>query len=136
MESKRALLPLIGSIIIAAGLIIAAVIFAVAAGKVAERPIMGSMSGTLSSGSLYPSQSMDLMTSRELQDYLEIRTDVRPYMDDDENDLRARAGMEANITSGKWPGFPYVMLGGKLYFSKSAVDEWFTENAKNQLVID
>jgi len=44
--------------------------------------------------------------------------------------------LEKNITSGKWPGFPYVKIGKDYYFNKTAVDNWFAEQGEKQLVIE
>jgi len=43
--------------------------------------------------------------------------------------------LEKNITSGKWPGFPYVKIGKDYFFNKTAVDNWFAEQGKKQLEI-
>jgi len=43
--------------------------------------------------------------------------------------------LEKNITSGKWPGFPYVKIGKAYYFNKTAVDNWFAAQGEKQLEI-
>ena len=136
------------SLIIAAGLIVAAIIFANA---MADRPMVGSFSGSLSQ---YASTSNDLMDIEVLRDYLSIypvdNHEIIYYDDEgnatddkgnlilsyDEQVAALRMELEQNITSGAWPGFPYVKVGDRLYFSKKAVDEWFYTQSKAQLNLE
>lgn len=127
MDTKKTLILLICSVVIAVGFIIGASIFSNA---LAERPLMGSFSGSLSSSDY----SSDLMNTDVLMGYLGIypQQDAADY---DAEMKRLKSELESNITSGAWSQFPYVSISGRLYFSKQAVDEWFLEKGKGQTVI-
>ena len=133
------------SLIIATGFVVAAVIFANA---MADRPMVGSFSGSLSQ---YAAANNDLMDIDVLRDYLSmypVDAGETIYYDDEGNAMddngspvlgydeqvdALRMELQQNITSGAWPGFPYVKVGDRLYFSKKAVDEWFYTQSKAQL---
>ena len=132
-------------LIVAAAIVVGAVIFANA---MADRPMVGSFSGSLSQ---YASSNNDLMDIGVLRDYLSmypVDADETIYYDDagnamddngspvlgyDEQVAALRMELQQNITSGAWPGFPYVKVGDRIYFSKKAVDEWFYTQSKAQL---
>jgi len=44
--------------------------------------------------------------------------------------------MEKKIISGAWGDFPYVSINGELRFSKTAIDEWLAEQARNRIDLD
>ncbi len=139
---------IISAALIAAGLIVAAGIFAQA---LVDRPLTGSFSGSLHTGSYpYP----DLMGIDSLREYLGIYPTYEEAVPEDivmvedgqaaeiasvqpdDYDRRQEAlneELRGKILGGKWPGFPYVELDGRLYFSKQAVDDWFAEQGKKQL---
>ena len=120
------------TIIAVVGFIIAVLIFA---NVIADRPMMGNFSGSISNGYTYP----DLMEIDELKQYLRIypirnENDSEDYDDNyDKIDNKLRSELQNNIINGNWPGFPYVQLNDRLYFSKQAVDDWFAEQSKQQL---
>lgn len=129
MDTKKTVILLICSVIVAAGIITGAAIFSSA---LAERPLVGSFSGNLSSSNYSPP---DIMGTESLMGYLAIypQSDVNDY---DAEMGRLKSELESSILSGKLPDFPYVSINGKLYFSRQAVDEWFLEKGKTQLKID
>lgn len=120
------------TIVVVVGFIIAILIFA---NVIADRPMYGNFSGSISNGYTYP----DLMEIDELKQYLRIypirnENDSEDYDDNyDKIDNKLRSDLENNILNGDWPGFPYVQLNDRLYFSKQAVDDWFAEQSKQQL---
>lgn len=131
------------TIIIAVGFIIAALIFANA---IADRPMQGNFSGSISSGSFtYP----DLMEIDDLRQYLGIYPAYEENYGEslDENYAQSheenyeelisklQSDLESSILNGDWPGFPYVQISDRLYFSKQAVNDWFAEQGKQQLRI-
>ena len=122
------------ALIIAAGMIIAAHTFS---GTVAGRPVIGSFSGSLSQSST--SEIMDLPALRYYlslypsESYGEYGGDGSSYMDYDAENAKMLDDLQRDIVSGKWPDFPYVQLGERMYFSKQAVDDWFYAQAKVQL---
>lgn len=117
---------LLFAIIIAAGMIIAASIFS---NTVADRPMMGSFSGSISQSAY---SDMELMSIDELRYYLSMYpAESYTYMEE----VKMSNELQSKITSGTWPGFPYVQLGERLYFSKKAVDDWFFEQGKAQLSV-
>ena len=124
--------PFIFCTIVVVGFIIAILIFA---NIIADRPMYGNFSGSISNGYTYP----DLMEIDELKQYLRIypirnENDSEDYDDNyDKIDNKLRSDLESNILNGDWPGFPYVQLNDRLYFSKQAVDDWFAEQSKQQL---
>lgn len=129
MDTRKIITLLLCSLIIAVGIIVGS---AVSSSTLAERPLTGSFSGSISSSEMADTQIMDtyalmyelgIFPSQESLDY------------DAEND-RLKSELESNILSGKWPGFPYVSLNGQMYFSKTAVEEWFAQMGKTQLVIE
>lgn len=131
------------SVIIAAGLVIAAVIFS---GAVADRPLVGSFSGSLSQYEY--AQESALMDTEMLRMYLSLYPTQEMYTteyDEEGNEIMSgydlaeetlRTALEQNITGGAWHGFPYVRLDGRLYFSKQAVDDWFYAQANAQFTAD
>lgn len=132
---KNSLPLMICAIIIAIGLIIAALVFA---NIMADRPMMGNFNGSISSNSYtYP----DLMEIDVLQQYLGIypshdEYDSEGYVDNyDKIDSKLRSDLQNDILNGVWPEFPYVQINDRLYFSKQAVDDWFAEQGKQQLRI-
>lgn len=147
MELKKSVPILLAGVIVAAGLIVAAVIFG---GALAERPMAGSFSGSLVSAAGGNSGTMDIY---ELQGYLGLHMDWKPdesayYNADSEVPVPAQPHddytaaeaqfterVRAAIVSGAWPDFPYIELGGQLRFSRQAVDEWVAEKSREQLVL-
>ncbi len=128
MDKAKIIVLLLCSLIIAAGIIIGS---AVSATTLAERPLTGSFSGSLSSSGY----DFNITTTDGLMNYLGIfANNASPDYETERNDLLKE--LEDNIISGKWPDFPYVSINGQLYFSKDAVDEWFSEKGKTRLVID
>ncbi len=132
---KNSLPMMLSAIIVAAGFIIAALIFAI---TIADRPMQGIFNGSISSNSFtYP----DLMGIDDLKQYLGIY----PTYDDNDSesygvnydniDRKLRSDLQNNILNGVWPEFPYVQINDRLYFSKQAVDDWFAEQSKQQLRI-
>lgn len=125
MDNKKVTTLVLCSVIIAIGIIIGAAIYSNA---LAERPLVGSFSGSLSSSD----GSNDIMDTGGLMSYLAIY----PQPSDADYDAeisRIKTELQSNILSGKWPDFPYVSLSGRLYFSKQAVDEWFSDMGKTRL---
>ena len=131
---------LLFAIILATGMIIAASIFS---NTIADRPMMGSFSGSISQSAY---SDMELMSIDELRYYLSMYpAESYTYTDYDRNgnpisgrgleEVKMSGELQRNITSGTWPGFPYVQLGERLYFSKQAVDDWFFEQGKAQLSV-
>lgn len=125
------------AVIIAIGMIVAANVFS---NSIAGRPVIASISGSLSQNDYGTRELMDI---DELRVYLSMHpTDqYTEYYDDNGksvssyglNEEKIRDGLQRNITSGTWLDFPYVQLGERLYFSKQAVDEWFYTQGKAQL---
>jgi hypothetical protein len=126
MDMKKIVILLLCSVVVAVGFIIGASIFSSA---LAERPLIGSFSGSLSSSDY----SSDIMDTDGLMYYLAIYPEVDTDYDAENNSLKSE--LENNIINDKWPDFPYVNINGRLYFSKQAVDEWFLEKGKAQLEI-
>lgn len=131
---------LLFAIIIAIGMIIAANIFS---NTIAERPMMGSFSGSFSQSNY---SDMELMSIDELRYYLSMfPAESYTYTNYDDNgnpisgygleEIKMSGELQRKITNGTWPGFPYVQLGERLYFSKQAVDDWFYEQGKAQLSV-
>jgi hypothetical protein len=120
------------TIIAVAGFIIGTLIFA---NVIAERPMLGNFSGSISDSYTYP----DLMEIDDLKQYLGIyptydESHSEGYGDNyDKMDNELRSDLQNSILNGDWPGFPYVQLNDRLYFSKQAVDDWFAEQSKQQL---
>ncbi|MGI6005245.1 MAG: hypothetical protein ACOX88_07545 [Christensenellales bacterium] len=127
---KNNRLLLLCSVIIAAALIISASVFA---RGIAERPLTGSFSGSLLADSSY---YYDIMEIDGLMNYLAIY----PTSKDEENYDNAmnqlQTDLQNSIVNGDWPEFPFVQLNGRLYFSRQAVDDWFTQQGKQQLIIN
>ena len=120
------------TIIAVVGFIIAALIFA---NVIADRPMMGNFSDSISNGYTYP----ELMGIDDLKQYMGIfptyeESDSESYGNtyDNMND-ELRSDLQNSILNGDWPGFPYVQINDRLYFSKQAVDDWFAEQSKQQL---
>lgn len=126
MDLKKNIPLLLCGVIIAVGMIVASSIFANAT---ANRPMVGSFSGSLSSSNIYSNDIMDIYA---LIQYLRIY----PEVGEDYDEAKLISDLQDSILSGDWPGFPYVQLDGRLYFSKQAVDDWFAEQGKQQLVVD
>lgn len=134
-EWKNSLPLIFCTIIVVVGILIATLIFA---NVIADRPMQGNFSGSVSSSSYTYS---DLMGIDELKQYMGIyptydENDSESYgadYDSMENELRSN--LQNSILNGDWPGFPYVQLNDRLYFSKQAVDDWFAEQSKQQLQI-
>lgn len=129
MDTKKMVILLICSVIVTLGIITGAAIFSSA---LAERPLTGSFSGSLTS----TDSSLGIMGTESLMGYLGIFPSPDATGDYDAEMGRLKSELENNILSGKWPGFPYVSINGKLYFSRQAVDEWFLEKGKGQLKVD
>ena len=154
MDQKRfsgtgLILRMVSKLILAAAVIVAALIFSNA---VANRPMMGSFSGSFSSGSYEYPEVMDLDV---LKSFLGIYPSVNEwgeqqdmpagdepalaaysdYFGYDAVEKRLRDELAEDILSGKWPDFPYVRLGGKMYFSRQAVVQWFLEQSEKQLSV-
>ncbi len=123
MDWKKSLPMLVSSGIVAAGFIISAFIFSNA---LLDRPMVGNLSGTLVSAN---SSTPDLMNTASLLQYLGIYPDTA-------QESAMQTKLENNISNGVWPGFPYVKINNRMYFSKQAVDEWFFEQGKQALVIN
>lgn len=128
-------LPLIFCTLIAAiGFIIAALIFA---NVIADRPLIGNFSGSISNGYIYP----ELMGIDDLKQYMGLfpaydESDSESYGNNyNIMNSELRSDLQSSILNGDWPGFPYVQLNDRLYFSKQAVDDWFAEQSKQQLHI-
>ncbi len=124
--------------IIATGMIIAAHIFS---NTIAERPVMGNFSGSISQSTTQ--EIMDIEALRyylsmyptESYDGTEYDSKGIPISGYDFEAAKILDDLQRNITDGKWPGFPYVQLGERLYFSKQAVDDWFYAQGKIQLSV-
>ncbi|WRS27061.1 hypothetical protein U6B65_12100 [Oscillospiraceae bacterium MB08-C2-2] len=134
IDWKKSLPLLLTGGIVAVGIVIASLIFA---NVLADRPMTGSFSGSLATGSYsYP----ELMELETLKDYLGIfpssdlldRENGQSY---EQAEAKLLQELESNILSGHWPGFPYVKLDGRVYFSKQAVDQWFLQQAQAQLTV-
>ena len=116
-------------------LCIATLIFA---NVIADRPMQGNFIGSITNSNTYP----DLMEIDDLKQYLGIfpsfdENNGESYGDNYDNmNNELRSDLENSILNGKWPGFPYVQLDGRLYFSKQAVDDWFAEQSKQQLRVN
>ncbi|HBG12876.1 MAG: hypothetical protein KZY87_18760 [Lachnospiraceae bacterium] len=116
-------------------LCIAALIFA---NVIADRPMQGNFVGSITNSNTYP----DLMGIDDLKQYLGIypsydENNSESYGDNYDNmNNELRSDLENSILKGKWPGFPYVQLNDRLYFSKQAVDDWFAEQSKQQLRVN
>jgi len=138
---------MVSTMILSASFIAAALIFSNA---IANRPMTGSFSGSFSPGSYeYPEvMSLDTLKSflgiypseNEWEEQQDMQTGDQPvsiaYFDDyDAAERRLRDALAEDILSGKWPDFPYVRLGGNLYFSRQAVEQWFREQSGKQLSI-
>ncbi len=148
MEWKKSLPMLLGALIIATGLCIAA-------NTLANRPMQGSLSGSLvaTSGGRY--EHPDVMDTRSLLDYLMIYPDIKydveyssgdssgqpaemptEYVDPyDEAMQNLITAFEADVLSSKLPGFPFVQIDNRMYYSKAAVDQWFADMGTQQLVV-
>ena len=148
-SGTRLILRMVPTLILSVSIIAAALIFS---NTVGDRPMMGSFSGTFSSGSYeYPEvMSLDTLKSflgiypsdNEWEEQQNVQTGEDRasivYYDDYDYDAverRLRDALAENILSGKWPDFPYVRLGSELYFSRQAVEQWFQEQSKEQLSI-
>ncbi len=129
MDKRKIITLLLCSVIIAGGIIIGS---AVSSSTLAERPLTGSFSGSLSSSEL---METEVMGTYSLMYDLGIFPSNESVDYDTENE-RLKSELESNILNGKWPGFPYVSINGDMYFSRSAVEEWFAEKGKTQLVIE
>jgi len=105
------------------------------ANVIADRPMQGNFIGSITNSNTYP----DLMGIDDLKQYLGIypsydENNSESYGDNYDNmNNELRSDLENSILKGKWPGFPYVQLNDRLYFSKQAVDDWFAEQSKQQL---
>ena len=128
METRKIITLLLCSVIIAVGIIIGS---AVSSSTLADRPLTGSFSGSLSSSDYHS----DIMTTDGLMVYLGIFP-TNENMDYGAERKYLMDELKTNILDGKWIDFPYVNLNGTLYFSKAAVDEWFAEKGKTQLTVD
>lgn len=118
---------LVAAVIIATGMIVSAWLFSNA---IAQRPIQGSFTGTINSGSVEQAEIMDI---NGLRYYLGILPEKEDY---DATSKQLVETLEEDILSGKWTGFPFVKLKGQLYFSKQAVDQWFFEQSRQRRIME
>jgi len=108
------------------------------ANVIADRPMQGNFIGSITNSNTYP----DLMEIDDLKQYLGLfpnydENNSESYGDNyDKIDNELRYDLENSILNGEWPGFPYVQLNDRLYFSKQAVDDWFAEQSKQQLRVN
>ncbi len=128
MDKTKIIVLLLCSLIIAVGIVIGS---AVSASTLAERPLTGSFSGSLNS---YESVETEIISTYSLMNDLGILPS-NESVDYDTEYERLKSELESNILSGKWPDFPYVSINGQMYYSSTAVEEWFAEKGKTQLVI-
>ncbi len=156
METKRfsgmgLIVRLLSAALLAAALIAAALIYS---GAVSDRPVVGSFSGSLSSGAYAYPEIMDLETLKAYLGIYPAANDETDFESQsfgsaqesaaapiglssyDDADKRLLDALGDDILSGKWPEFPYVKLGDKLYFSRQAVEQWFRDQAEKRLTIE
>ena len=129
MDAKKIITLVLCSLIIAVGIIVGS---AVSSSTLAERPLTGSFSGSLDSSE--PVET-EIMSTYSLMYDLGIFPSSESADYDAENE-RLKSELESDILSGKWPDFPYVSIDGEMYYSRTAVEEWFAEKGKTQLVIE
>ena len=128
MDAKKIITLVLCSLIIAVGIIVGAAVSSI---TLAERPLTGSFSGSLSSSESVETEIMS--TDSLMYDLGILPSESGDY---DNEYARLKSELESKILSGKWPNFPYVSINGEMYYSRTSVEEWFTEKGKTQLVIE